>query len=144
VRKLIMHRLAAARCVRQTRQPGAGKTAAPLLTVAARTPTRAATAALLSPSATPMITAARNAKRCSLIPAASHARSVARSSLVSTTSAGRIRVRDHINEFMQVETSAKTDGTLLAYSAALACCREPMVSLLAKAAVIGCPVICSM
>lgn len=129
----------------QTRQPGAGKRAAPLLTVAAHTPTRAATAALLSASATPMITAARNAKRCSLVPAASHARSVARSSLVSTTSAVAFALEIILtNEFMQVETSAKTDGTLLAYSAALACCREPMVSLLAKAAVIGCPVICSM
>jgi hypothetical protein len=67
-----------------------------LLTVAGRTPTRAATAALLSPSATPKITAARSARRCSVVPAASHDRNRAWSSLVNSTSAAFITTDCHI------------------------------------------------
>jgi hypothetical protein len=67
-----------------------------LLTVAGRTPNRAATASLLSPSATAKITAARNAIRRSVFPAPSQDRRVARSSLVNDTSAALIAAGYHI------------------------------------------------
>jgi hypothetical protein len=90
---LVMGGLAAARRIRQTSQCRPGKAATLFADVAGRTPTRAATAALLSPSATPRITAARNARRRSVLPAASHDRSLARSSLVNTTSAAFIAAK---------------------------------------------------
>jgi hypothetical protein len=64
--------------------------------VAGRTPTRVATAALLSPSANPRITAARRARRCSVLPAASHDRKRAWSALVTTTSAAFITANYHV------------------------------------------------
>jgi hypothetical protein len=67
-----------------------------LLTVAGRVPNRTATASLLSPSATARITAARNAMRRSVFPAARQDRRVARSSLVNTTSAAFIAAGYHI------------------------------------------------
>src|SRR5437660_11932472 len=61
-----------------------------LLTVAGRVASRPAVALLLSPSAKARMICVRNARRCSVFPAASQDCKVARCSLVKTTSAALI------------------------------------------------------
>jgi len=95
-----MCRLATARRVRQTRQPGAGKTAAPFADGGRMHPHPRRHRGVGEPLRDTYGHHRRNAKPCSLAPAASHERSVARSSLISTTYAGLIRAEYHIYELM--------------------------------------------
>jgi hypothetical protein len=102
---LVLSGLAAARRVAQTRQTRLCKAARHLLTVAGRTPTRSATALLLSPSAMARITSARNAMRRSVFAAPSQPLKVARCSSVNITSAALITAGYHVRQFTQLATS---------------------------------------
>src|SRR6476620_6736992 len=75
-----------------------------LLIVASRVSLRRATSSLLSPSARLRITRARNARRCSVDPAAAQPLSVLRSLSVSTMSAAFTWQRYHVRLFLQLGT----------------------------------------